>query len=386
MTRAALLLALALAPAALALEPSSFRFERTLETRGGLAAFEPDGPMYEHAALGFPDLRVLDARGRRVPWRSGSPYGRDEPQAARVLNAGTEGGAAVALLDFGPTRVVRRRIQLDLPNEPFVGRAEVFGSDDRARFTRLSATAIYDVRGARRAVSTAVVFPPSDFRYYRIRATGVRVVRGASARPVRKAAEPVVRPATVEIRQRGRQTLVDVDVRWRRLPVDELRFASATPAFDRPVSVEGSNDGRAFAVVGGGRLYRFGGRGQTAVPLSARYRFLRVRIENGDDEPLRDLRVSARAEREYILLAPGYEPPYRVLYGGPRVRPRYDFAEQPAPEAPPQFVSLGAERRLAAAEDTRSFVERNGWLVQAALALAAVGAGAAGFLALRRRT
>ena len=98
-------------------------------------------------------------------------------QAAQVLNAGTQGGAAVALLDFGPERVVRERIQLDVPPEPFVGRAEVEGSDDRRTFTRLSSTAIYDVRGAKRAVSTAVVFPPSDFRYYRIRATGVNEIK-----------------------------------------------------------------------------------------------------------------------------------------------------------------------------------------------------------------
>ena len=65
----------------------------------------------------------------------------------------------MALLDFGPERVVRERIHLDVPVRPFVGRAEVAGSHDRKTFTRLSSTSIYDVRGATRAVSTTVVFP-----------------------------------------------------------------------------------------------------------------------------------------------------------------------------------------------------------------------------------
>ena len=49
----------------------------------GLSAFEPDGPMYEHAAVGFADLRVLDARGRQVPWRPRSIRGDERLQAAQ---------------------------------------------------------------------------------------------------------------------------------------------------------------------------------------------------------------------------------------------------------------------------------------------------------------
>ena len=44
-------LCVASAPAA-ALDASSYRWERSLAAERGLAAFEPDGPMYEHAAVG----------------------------------------------------------------------------------------------------------------------------------------------------------------------------------------------------------------------------------------------------------------------------------------------------------------------------------------------
>ena len=382
-------LALVAAAPASALDASSFRWERTLETSRALSAFEPDGPMYTHAAPGFADLRVLDARGRQVPWRPRSVRGDERLQAPRLLNAGRQGGAAVALLDFGPERVVRDRIQLDVPLEPFVGRAEVDGSDDRRTFTRLSSTAIYDVRGATRAVSTAVVFPPSDFRYYRIRATGVTRIQGATAEAVASAGAPVERSAKIVVRQDDRQTVIDADVKYRGLTVNELRFVSSTPAFDRPVEVTGSMDGKAFFVAGGGRLYRFGEAGETTLPLNSRYRYLRIRISNGDDEPLRDLRVTLRAYRDYILLAPGFSPPFRVLYGGPAVRPEYDFAQQPEVRGQPAVVVLGPERRHEAFEppaDTRPFAERHPGLIKLALALAAVALAAAGFFALRRRT
>jgi hypothetical protein len=383
------LLALVVAAPARGLDVSSFRWERPLNIDGGLSAFEPDGPMYQHAAPGFPDLRVLDARGRQVPWRPRSVRGDARLQAPQLLNAGRQGGAAVALLDFGPERFVRDRIQLDVPLEPFVGRAEVYGSDDRRTFTRLSSTAIYDVRGARRAVSTAVVFPPSDFRYYRIRATGVKEIRGATAEAVAAAGAPVRRPATIVVRQDGRRTVIDADVKYPGLTVNELRFVSSTPAFDRPVEVSGSMDRKAFFVAGGGRLYRFGEAGETTLPLDSRYRYLRIRISNGDDEPLRDLRVTLWAYRDYILLAPGFSPPFRVLYGGPAVRPEYDFAQQPEVRGQPTVVALGPERRNEAFEppaDTRPFAERHPGLIQLALALAAAVLALAGFFALRRRT
>ena len=57
------------------------------------------------------------------------------------------------------------------------------------------------MRGATRAVSTAVVFPPSDFRYYRIRATGVKEIQGATAEAVAAAGAPVERAAEIVVRQ-----------------------------------------------------------------------------------------------------------------------------------------------------------------------------------------
>ena len=388
-TAAIAALVLAAGAAAATVDPADFRYERALTSGGGLVSFEPDGPMYQHAAPDLRDLRVLDARGRQVPWRLRSARGDERLQVARVLNAGTEGGAAVALLDFGPERVVRERIQLDVPLRPFVGRAEVYGSDDRESFTRLSSTAVYDVRGATRAVSTAVVFPPSDFRYYRVRATGVTEIRGATADAAVPSAAPVEREATLTVRQQPRHTLIEADLRFRRVWVHEVRFASTTPAFDRPVEITGSNDRRAFFPAGGGRVHRFGRSGETTVPLNSRYRYLRIRISNGDDPPLRDLRVTLRAYRDQVLLAPGYSPPYRVLYGGRVARPEYDFAEQPQVPGRPEPGTLGPERVNEAFEppsDTRSFAARHPAVIQAALALAAAILVAGGLLALRRRT
>jgi hypothetical protein len=102
--------------------------------------------------------------------------------------------------------------------------------------------------------------------------------------------------------------------------------------------------------------------------------------------------VSALAEPRTLLLAPGFAPPYRLLYGDPALRaPSYDFAAVPPAElavARARAGRLGAETRNPEFEppaDTRSFARRHPEVVQGALVLAAIAVAGAGLVALRRR-
>jgi hypothetical protein len=117
---------------------------------------------------------------------------------------------------------------------------------------------------------------------------------------------------------------------------------------------------------------------------------LSVVIQNGDDAPLRALRVEARARPTPVVLAEGFASPFRLLYGNRSARaPKYDFVSLPARElAPLAAGQLGAERENPAWEppdDARSFLERNPRVVEGSLALVALALGVGGFFALRRR-
>src|SRR4051794_33496165 len=143
--------------AAAGLDRTDFRYQRPLVAgaEGEPVLVEPDGPLFEHSMPGFADLRIADARGRQVPWRRAGSERAAAPEAVPVLNSGRQGRFAVALLDLGERRRIRDRVVLEVPDRGFVGRAEVLGADDRhGPFTRLSATGIYDVRGAHPARST----------------------------------------------------------------------------------------------------------------------------------------------------------------------------------------------------------------------------------------
>jgi hypothetical protein len=392
MIAAALLAAAALAAG---VEEPDFRYVRELRApQGGPILFRADGPLFAHARVGFADLRIVDARGTQVPWRL-PPGTAAPPQPIRLLNSGRQGDRAVALLDLGGERRVTDRMELDIPDENFVGRVSVFGSDRReGPYTRLGSTAVYDVAGAEgRARSTTVVFRPTDFRFLRLEATGVSAIAGAtvSSRPRERRAERVAaRVTSVELQGRTRVVL---DLSFPRHPVDELRLAAATERYDREVRLEASNDARRWRAVAFGRAVHFPGSVDAPLTVGARGRFLRLTIFNGDDAPLAGIEATALARPRLLLAEEDHPRPYRLLYGSPTAQaPRYDFARLPAAALPAaSFVggTLGPERRNPTFEppaDDRPFFDRHPWLVEAALALVAVALAGVGFLVLRRRT
>jgi hypothetical protein len=395
----ALVLAAAVAPSptfGAAVDESEFRYERTLRTGGREqpVAFEPDGLLFFHAKPGFADLRVLDARGEQVPWRR-LPERRSPPRSVAVLNSGRQGNAAVALVDVGRGGRVYDRMDLDIPDSGFVGRVTVFGADRRrGPYARLSATGIYDIAGARHARSTTAVFPPTDFRFLRLRATGVSRIAGATLSGTADRPRLVRRRARVlgGVARGPRQTVLVLDLGVPRVPISEVRVMAPDPVYDRRVVVEGSNDRRRFVVLAAGRIFRFPGSSSAPLSVASAFRYLRITIVNGEDEPLSGVRAEAHGPSHALLLEPGHPPPLRLLYGGPEVRaPDYEFARLPPPE-PRTFIGpgdLGRERVSAAFDpppDTRSLAERHSWAVEAALAAAALVVLLAGVLALRRRT
>jgi hypothetical protein len=390
------LLAAVIAVSAGDVDESEFRYARPLEARAGSPVrFEPDARMYGHARIGFPDLRVLDAEDLQVPWR-------EEPKPAALASVpvaliarGRRDGAVSVVVDRGAARPVIDRIELEIPDRVFTGRALVYGSNTGAEgsYATLSTTPIYSVRGAVNARSTTAVFPATDYRYLLVQARGVSDIVGASVArdPEQAPLEPV--RSRSRTTQEETATVVGLDVGFRKVPIDALHVRSSTPTYVRDVRVEGSNDGATFLPLAEAELAHFPGVDLSTVDLDARHRFLRVTIENGDDRPLERLRVDAEAVPRPLLLAGGYTPPFRLLYGGAGVpAPAYDFAQLP-PMATgfEQAVdgSLGTEVVNAAFEppsDTRTFFERNGSVIEALLVAGALVVAAGGVLALRRRS
>jgi hypothetical protein len=379
-------------------DESQFRYVRTLAAPAGAPVrFEPDARMYGHARIDFPDLRVLDADGEQVPWRPEPKPAAVPAQSIPLVARGRRDGTVTVVLDRGAVRPVIDRIELEIPDRVFVGEVVVQGSNTGAEgsYARLSTTQIYAVRGAVAARSTTAVFPATDFRYLLVQARGVSQVTGAtvSRDPEQAPVNPV--EARARRRDRERATIVRLDFGFANVPVDSLRLRTRTPRYVRQMTVEGSNDGTRFTPLGSGQIARFPGVDLSTVAVFAHHRHLRLTIQNGDDAPLAALSVTPQAQPRPLLLAGGYRPPFRLLYGGAGApAPAYDFAQLPPAATGLERAragTLAAERANELFEapvtaDTRTFFERYDRLIEGALVLAVFVVAAGGLLALRRRT
>jgi hypothetical protein len=356
-------------------------FQRQLEPAGrGPVQLVPDGPMFGHTRAGFPDLRIVDARGEQVAWR---PLPAPPATGARnvpVFDTGRRGTLAIARIDLGRAHAPVDRVSLQIPDTRFVSSATAYGSDDRRAWTRLSTTEIYAVQGAAPARSTTLLLPPTRFRYLEVRAPHVSRITGAVVAGSTPRPPLVVLPEHVK----AGDTVVVVDLRYRNVPVDELRITSSTARYDRPFTVEANG-----AEIAAGSLVRIGRARPTIVPVSTRTRILRIHIANGDDPPLRGVHVEALARPRTLLVEGGHIRPLTIYYGGTIPAPSYDYARLPSSalalgRALPGKLGPEQPNPEYAVVDTRSFVTRHRSLVTAALVLAAAAVIGAASLALRR--
>ncbi|MBA3433618.1 MAG: hypothetical protein H0U08_05955 [Actinobacteria bacterium] len=389
-------LAVGTAAAASDLDEAQFRYTRTLAAPAGApVCLEPDGSLYAHSRVDFPDLRILDARGEQVPWRPEPLPAAVPSQLVGLVARGRRGDVVSVVVDRGPVRDVIDRIALEIPDRVFVGEVVVQGSNTGAEgsYATLSTTPIYGVQGAVDARSTTAVFPPTDYRFLLVQARGVSNVTAASVSrdPQQTPLQSVA--AKERRRERARSTAVRLDLGFDNVPVDAIFVRSGTTTYVRQVTVEGSHSGGTFVPLGGGEVARFPGVDLSRLELSARHRYVRVTIENADDAPLEDVRVTAQARPRPLLLAEGYEPPFRLLYGAAGLpAPAYDFERLPAAATGFERAREGTLAPERANElfdppgETRSFFERNDRLVELALVLAAIVVATGGLLALRRRT
>jgi hypothetical protein len=390
----AALVATAAAGVSQSIDPQRFRYERTLTGAAGHSLLVTlDEPLLGHARTDLSDIRVLDANGAQVPWRTVPAIAASRPERIPLLDVGRESGVLVALLDLGTSRRVVSRIDLQIPGSNFVGKVEVFGSDDRNNFRTLGKTLVYDLSGATHSRSTTVAFRPSDLRYLELRASGLPGIAAASvSRGAKKKQCRAWEPSSSTRKERQKTTVVTIDLGYR-LPVALLDVSAATSVYDRPLEILGSLNGSSWFSLGEGRLFRFGGAAQEPISIAAQTRFLRLRIANGDDTPLRSISVRALARPSTLYVKDGSPGPYRILYGS-RSRalraPDYDLARLPRSALDLGGAAqghLGAERALSLpnASPAKSLLDRYPWLIEAALALVAIAFGAAGFYVFRSK-
>ena len=180
--------------------------------------------------------------------------------------------------------------------------------------------------------------------------------------------------------ERGNKTILLLD--GQSLPIDEITFSAATPAYEREATIEAGDNLRDFTTLANGSIYRFriGGCDKSSPPLAvrrSRWKYYRITIDNHEDRPLDFPGVKAREVR-YEIISDATRGPLTILYAGATQLkpPRYDLEKQLESARPEEFAAFVLSKASANPEyqePSRIFNLRNLVIFAVVLALTAIG-------------
>ena len=376
-------------PAYASAKLEAFRYARSISCPSdgeGIWRVSLDAPVYNAARPDFADLRVTSEGGAEIAFVVRLETGAEQVTSLSPAIRNREfepGKSSSAVLDFGG-KVMKNSVRIVTPGKNFRRKVRVEASEDGAHWQVLREDAflfqVEEGEGGRPFRKEEVELPSGDQRYLRVRVLNdesdpAKVqIEAVTASMIRKTAAmlepvPVSVLSTREDRE-GRCTELILDTGARGRVLDSLHLAFNDANFHRTVTVEGRDaeaetaeipleDGgvrRArrevpWRWVASGTLRRISTAGPAESGQEVRmgregFRFLRVRIYNGDDPPLKLREIRAEGVVRSLLFAGAAGKQYRLYYGDPHAaQPRYDLAHflPRLEEAHVSAASLGGE-------------------------------------------
>ena len=324
--------------------------------------------VFDQSQATLNDLRVLDSRSRLVPhvvhWGRDRVIRRVEWLPTRLLNETflPETHSRVTI-DFGEM-VEKNRIKVELSGENFRRRALLEGSND-SKTWEVVAEDLWlfhvSMQGQNFKVDT-LKFPRNNFRYMRLttynmsddpRRITIQSVRGAfhKTESEKELVVVPVRSINTSVDNKRNQSVFELDLGFRNLPVVIMECEISTPYFYRGYELRGRNQAMEkerrktesgwktverrtpWKSVHRGVLYRTRYKKKISASLqleglNAPYRYLQLRVYNGDNPPLQLNRVAIFRRDTSLVFQTQRGQTYELIGGNSKARPAdYDLAK-----------------------------------------------------------
>jgi len=348
--------------------------------------------IYERSRPDLGDLRVT-RNGLEVPYLLevlGEKEESHEASASLIDRAVVSGTGLQVTLDSGERKVRHSQIRFVTQETNFRQPVRLEASDDGRFWVTVRENAyIFDFsEGERRAQVLEVDYLVSTRRYLRATIYGWQrtgAVEGARLwlHERQQAVRDVVATPLPTRREdsQTRSTLLELDLGTAGIPHDLVRLESGSRSFHRAVDVDYSDNGKEWRLLRRAVIYQVPGERSLQVAYPERTeRYLRLRIFNGDDEPIAVSQLQIEAVRRQVKIPPyplGGE--YFLYFGNPAARPPvYDLSavlarQEPLPEASPDLRPWQRNPSYQPPPDERPWTERHRALFYAVLALSAAG-------------
>jgi hypothetical protein len=375
-----------------------FRHIRVTEdSQSRLVALIVPVPVYAQAEPGLADLRIIDDRGKEVPFAEITFSGTT--RATYLPRGGIEarpvpGRYTDYILNLGPRPQPCDFLALTGPatNPPALAQIDASDNGRDWRPARVRA-AIGDWP------NPILSFPKTTAGFLRLRIFNgkgrfaIQFMAAGRQAKIPPDRTPVTELLAPEPSTTSRTTLWHIDLQGAA-PVDEADFETAQPAFARQALIFSSTNDQDWKQAGDGAIYRTVHGTLPAERLSVtfpprRARFWRVELRNENDPPLAGLRLRLSMTPRRIVFREEPARSYRLLYGQSEApAPQYDLAQAMSEEtlrAAPLIASVAGEQTNADWVDPRPWSEKHSAVLWVATLLAVMILGLAAVRALRQQ-
>ncbi|HET7433482.1 MAG TPA: DUF3999 family protein [Thermoanaerobaculia bacterium] len=301
-----------------------------------------DVPLLSRSASDLRDLRLYDPQQREVGYLLVEPEAREAQWLdARVLPIAATKTTSGFEADFGRATNVDR-LRVEGIAAPFLKRARVEGSGDRAHWTLLADATLFDLPDDQLRLHD-VMFTPGEYRYVRVTwddrsSARITTVGRVSARVHGTGAAPEPLRAEVPFRKRASEpgkSRYRIDLPGPHLPLAaiEVRVANGNVFRDAAITEPRLNGAQVLpSPLGSARLKRAERWGsvaeEMAVPIGApEGRELDLVIDDGNNPPLAIISIVARfAPQPWIYFESSDGSTLTARYGDVTLEaPRYDI-------------------------------------------------------------
>ena len=402
---AALVSLLALSSAAADFSLKDWKFVKSISvpdglTEGDLVEVVPDPEVFNRAAPGLADLRIVRGNEQEVPYQVAVERGSRDRRSFRVSirDLGfVPDQSSSFVADLGQGGLLHNEIEVFTSSQNFQRDVTVEGSNDATTWTVLQEdTKIFDFTLKQRdftARDTRVRYPESTARFLRVRIINDGEeplnITGASVFSVAETlAEEVSYPAVISQRTEdstSRKSLIVFDLGGRGLPTNRLTIQTQQVNFYREVALEGSGDKPRWSLIErSGVLYsydtpKFVGDKLTLSYPETTFRYLRLTIHNEDNPPLPIDGVELFGVPRKLIFRAQPGAAYKLYYGNlsahapsyelERILPFLETENLPVGGLGPQADNLAFQVE----EERLPFSERYAWLITVAVVVAALG-------------
>jgi len=385
------LLALA-APLMADFDARHWQYQRTVrvETAGVVHGVILDRAIYAGAQAGLGDLRLATG-GRETPYVITASQGtitEEELPFAEYNRVVVPGRGLQLTLDAGRGHKHNRlRIATALQNFRIPLKIETSEDGESWAVARTDGAVFDFSQPDRHAEVLSVGYPLSTRRY--VRATFVRWIRPdavsgvwlAERTETKTAWQALATIAPARIEADGFSNLV-FDLGAAHLPYSRIRLDSDSTQFYRACDVESSTDGKDWNYVSTQAIYRLhDDESLTLGWVGVHERYVRLRVRNGQDQPLAVRQATFDAVEQRLRFLPQTTGEYTLYYGNPKAQaPVYDLGMILAKRPPEQEIALAAGVQALTLgylpdEPIKPWSERHPEVLYVTLGLALVGMG-----------